>query len=1065
MEKQSASNHKISRTILCVIFSILFIFTALYFQPPLIAQARPEAIMGDIDSNMKYDASTGKWVYSEPMGESGEDGIIIPDTAINGTDTLGSVAPKYTYWAGDTKRCGIICYVIDLSTNKIDRTYTPFIMANCALDSNNNNWQNMVNTAKFPLRTGDVVTYSEVNVQFVESIAPVFWSGDSWSSNESAVEADLLSEDATYQYKMLKYWKAYSPLSMSQVQSLAEKVTQKKVALAFETVSAQSFFSASEPDTYTMGGSSSYYEFNLISESGFAPVGEIVRCFTTEYGFAQHYNNKGISGLEGSTVNWKWFQATAGSMILKEDEAGIVVPTGNTMIGSITSSEAATQTNGYGIIITHISAPPIHTFGGGTPGNTETPDPSYPTTGDCTIKKLYYTQIISSDGTILTEATDYHHFEQSGTTNYISIDTEEDYEIEGWKTSDSSSSLTTKEQFTSISASRNGSSSETITLDETTGEKYLYVLLKKTEIDDTPHEDYDFRLEQSQITKRVTFLEGMGPANTPDLITHNFTWTAPAPTITSCTAHGGYGHHLKCDKVWDVAPVEGVPHNHASHSDEISYYACGYTYSCSAGCTKSHTHHTHSDSCIGYKKLTHTTLCPSGCTTRHTHHFSHTDSCYTVCNKVWDVAPVEGVPHTHTNECYDTPCTTLNWADNTTQLGITLDTTDVNKAVVSQYNTAVFNDTTVNVITPDKYYNTNISTRPTSGEDKEKANTQSISQFNYITVLFRGQDHLTLADWKNTATGKDTSYLTNIAYDSAYNFKSANTPQGTRKSGTEYTETFAAKFINRSPDMSTTYKATVGAYGICSAPSSNYSFNSAYTIPNINVNIQVFWAQGVSPTAPNISDTQLEAGSATFYPYIKMRYDNNTQQNQSVYVLGQNKRTLTFYDYASVGISGGDKELTINSNQWSTHSDAMNNILSKFSGRTLSTTEENRIKSSVLPGGATLSLSVNSSNTRQIVVTTIQAYLTGSGKTQVDKTLGTTTLPTDRTQLESIHTGLVSSVSGVASQAYIAQYICTGAKLNSSEMTGAQFVKAGDNFNGNGTTFSVDTKYHLFKIK
>ena len=433
-----------------------------------------------------------------------------------------------------------------------------------------------------------------------------------------------------------------------------------------------------------------------------------------------------------------------------------------------------------------------------------------------------------------------------------------------------------------------------------------------------------------------------------------------------------------------------------------------------------------------------------------------------MCTKVWDVVPKDPAPHTHTNECYDTPCTTWNWTDNTTQLGITLDTTAINNAVVSNKWRVTHNATTVNTIeSDDKYYNTNISTRPTSGEDKEKANTQSISQFNYITVLFRGQDHLTLADWKNTATGKDTSYLTNIAYDSAYNFKSANTPQGTRKSGTEYTETFAAKFVNRSPDMSTTYKATVGDYEICSVSSSNYSFNSEYTIPNINVNIQVFWAQGVSPTAPNISDTQLEAGSATFYPYIKMRYDNNTQQNQSVYVLGQNKRTLTFYDYASVGISGGDKELTINSNQWSTHSDAMNNILSKFSGRTLSTTEENRIKSSVLPGGATLSLSVNSSNTRHIVVTTIQAYLTGSGKTQVDVTGGNSSLPTDRTQLESIHTELVSSVSGVASQAYIAQYICTGAKLNSSEMTGAQFVKAGDTFNGNGTTFSVDTKYHF----
>lgn len=450
MKKLRASNPKISQTILCLIFSILFIFTALNIQPPLIAQAVPVEITGDAESSMKYDASKHRWVYDAPMGESGEDGIIIPDTVMNGTDTVGSLAPTYTYWAGDTNRCGVICYVIDLSTNTMDSSYTPFIMAKCALDSNNDNWQNMVNTAKFPLRTGEYVTYSDVNVNAVKSIAPVFWSGDSWSSNEAAVEADLLSEDETYQYKMLKYWKVYSPLSMTQVQSLAEKITQKKVALAFETVSAQSFFTGSEPDTFTMGGSSSYYGFNLTS--GFAPVGEIVRCFTTEYGFAQHYNTKGISGLEGSTLNWKWFQATAGSMILKEDEAGIVVPTGNTTIGSITSSEASIITNGYGIIITHISAPPIHTFGGSTPGNTETPDPNYPTTGDCTIKKLYYTQKISSDGTILTEATDYFSYTQTGTTNYISIDNEDGYEIEGWKTDGSDSDLNTKEQFNSISA-------------------------------------------------------------------------------------------------------------------------------------------------------------------------------------------------------------------------------------------------------------------------------------------------------------------------------------------------------------------------------------------------------------------------------------------------------------------------------------------------------------------------------------------------------------------------------------------------------------------------------------
>lgn len=102
-------------------------------------------------------------------------------------------------------------------------------------------------------------------------------------------------------------------------------------------------------------------------------------------------------------------------------------------------------------------------------------------------------------------------------------------------------------------------------------------------------------------------------------------------------------------------------------------------------------------------------------------------------------------------------------------------------------------------------------------------------------IYIGGQDHLTLADWKN---GGAISYLTSLAYDSAYNFKSANTPQGTRKSGTEYNETFATRFINRSPDMSTTYKATVGSAGICSTTSSSYRFDTstALTLNDIVVN-------------------------------------------------------------------------------------------------------------------------------------------------------------------------------------------------------------------------------------
>ena len=359
--KSNISNTKIKYILLSIIFSILFIITALQFQTPLTAQARPTIDATDT-GGLTYNPSTKSW-ETTGMGESGEDGIVIPDTAINGSDTAGSLAPTYTYWAGGVDRSGVICYVIDLSTNKMDSAYKPFIMIKSDVDANNAKWQTMVNTAKFPLRTGDTVIYHDVKgrVYFEESIAPVFWSGDSWASNEAAVEADLLSEEATYQYKMLKYWKRYGHLPMPQLKELAEKVSDQKVTLAFETVSAQSFFSSADPNSREriQGGNSQQGGFTNTSS---AHPGEVVRCFTTEYGFAQHYASKGVTGLEGSTLNWKWFQATAGSMILQESAAGINVPNGNTSIGSISSSEAATQNNGYAIIMLKITLPPIHTF-------------------------------------------------------------------------------------------------------------------------------------------------------------------------------------------------------------------------------------------------------------------------------------------------------------------------------------------------------------------------------------------------------------------------------------------------------------------------------------------------------------------------------------------------------------------------------------------------------------------------------------------------------------------------------------------------------------------------------
>lgn len=987
MEKQSHNKFKIKYILLSILFMILFIFTALNISIPLTAYADTTTTIGQTMNLDSYSANEDDESTNEQAG--------------------------YLYWAASSKRCGVMYYVVDergvIQTNGLimDRAgrdefgyYANTVLWNTPGITGRDVTSKRVSGAILGAGVGSATT----SIYWRDNVSPVAYSGG-WQANGSSSMAYLMEDSGLT--KMIKgnlvdlpnwaYFVYISGGGISALEQLAKPDTKWSVIVEPVSVNYMYTNNTFANDTVDATGmqwaAGSPMPAGATNEDGWSPIAYI----GTGYRLIDVSNN--VTGqVGGGTYTYKLYNKQLPfSLCLSEDiEVASYIGGGygakatyKGLTSSVYRIGSAREIGNEGIAMASIdiagfSLPPIHTFDGtNTPGNTE--PPSDDTSGECTIKKLYYTQEIASDGTILTEATDYHYFTQTGTTNYIFIDTEEGYEIEGWKTSSSDRVFTQKSHYDGISpVKHSGASSEIITLDETTGEKYLYVLYKKTEVNPNPQDPWDFQLKQSQITKRVTFLESSGPANTSSLVAHAFTWTAPAPSKTSCASHGGNGHHLNCSTVWDEEPRA------ASGTPGTPGYDAGSS----------------------------------------------------------------GVAHTHGNSCYDTPCSSWQWTDNSTKLGITLDTSTINKAVVSKNWSVTYNATTVNTISSsNKYYKENTSTRSGTGE-----NTQSLSQFNYITVLFRGQDHLTLADWKN---GGPVSYLTTLAYDSSYNFKSANTPQGTRKSGTEYTETFATKFVNRSPDASTTYKATVGAYGICSAPSSNYSFNSAYTIPNINVNIQVFWAQGVSPSASGTLPSTQTAGRATFYPYIRMRYDNNTLTDRKAYVLGQTRRTVTFYDYATVYISGGDKDLTITSNQWSTHSNAMNNILSKFSSRTLSTTEENRIKSSVLPGGATLSLSVNSSNTRQIVVKTIQAYLTGSGKTQVDVTGGTNSLPTDRTQLESIHTSLVSSVSSVASQAYIAQYICTGAKLNSSEMTGAQFVQPGQEFTGNGTRFSTDTKYHF----
>lgn len=747
MEKQRTSNPKISYTILCMIFSIMFILTALNFPTPAYAE----------ETSLGQTLNLGSFSANE-------------------TDESSNEQAGYLYWAASGERSGIYYYVQD----NYGKTRAHGIIMD---DSYSNNYGDYCTSGRVTAssKLGSANGLGLPSVQYQPNVSPVYYSGG-WQSKGSESMAYLTETEGTITIKGVtmpcpRWARLVVNQNGSQGASALNELSKPdtKWHIFVEPVSVGYMYT---DDTFSEETANAVHTDKDFAAGSPKPVGS----YNADGSFSPTVFGSTASALLKQSVRigdtgryrYKFYETQLPfSLCLDHDTDSYIFIGGNSsVLVPVTKCDKSVQRlssiaahEGIAIAaidITGFQIPPIHTYdeSKGTPGNTQTPSEENGTTGECTIKKLYYTQKISTDGTILEEATDYHPYTQTSTTAYISIDTESEYEIEGWKTSKTSTSLNTKEQFNSITPTHKGTSSQEILLDQDTGEKYLYILYKKTEVNPNPPQPYDFQLQQSQITKRVSFMAPDANNTTQQLFTHNFTWTAPAPTITTCQSHGGNGHHLGCGK---------SEHSHGS------------------GC--------YTEDADGNKSLT--------CTTNE---------------------------HTHTDSCYE-KCSSWQWTDNTTSLGITLDISSLNKAVVSKNDSITYNQPAVNTITTsNKYYKDNTSTRSGTSQD-----TQSISNFNYITVLFRGQDHLTLADWKN---GGAISYLTSLAYDSAYNFKSANTPQGTRKSGTEYNETFATRFINRSPDMSTTYKATVGSAGICSTTSSSYIFDTstALTLNDIVVN-------------------------------------------------------------------------------------------------------------------------------------------------------------------------------------------------------------------------------------
>ena len=289
------------------------------------------------------------------------------------------------------------------------------------------------------------------------------------------------------------------------------------------------------------------------------------------------------------------------------------------------------------------------------------------------------------------------------------------------------------------------------------------------------------------------------------------------------------------------------------------------------------------------------------------------------------------------------------------------------------------------------------------------ASTLSRYGWDYVSVLWRGEDDLTVAQWKNS---ESTNNLM-----SEIGFSVANIPQGTRKTS-DFINTFTARFgedTGANREVSTKYGASTASphsNQICTQ-TRDYSFkdDTALSLSNISVKVRVYSGQSTRDNSNGeLKKNQAEAGSITFYPYIKMKYDTYnipyaSNYSQTAYVLGNYARTLNLRNGVTVRFeSEDDNSLEVQSNQWSTHNGLMKNINDLFG------TTDNAYK--VIPGGAVLSIQNkygDDAKSKDVKVITYQCLLEGDGKTQVDYT-GLVNGDFTEATANSNHTATVNSV-------------------------------------------------------
>ena len=306
------------------------------------------------------------------------------------------------------------------------------------------------------------------------------------------------------------------------------------------------------------------------------------------------------------------------------------------------------------------------------------------------------------------------------------------------------------------------------------------------------------------------------------------------------------------------------------------------------------------------------------------------------------------------------------------------------------------------------------NTTVSKDRDSTEAQTYTSSGWDFTATLMRGKDKLTVAEWKG--------YGKSLKDISTSGFAVENTPQGTRKTQ-DYTDKFSVKFTGRTDlgDEANTTIATADTLGegydgdACTDTKKLTFLNSTVlAINDITVYIEVYSGTpegGYNDTT--VGKNQVQSKTISFYPYIRMRFDNLLEDDKLAFVLGQYRRSLTPNDYAQVSIGGSPETIQIDSYQWSTHAGAQQ-VLAEAQN-----TPKGADASGVLPGGATLTISTP--NTKTVTVTTYQCILTSDGLTQVEKTQGSK--GRTESEAESAHSSLVSSVESRLEEVEVVQHL------------------------------------------